>query len=79
MGAALGVAVVGSLLNSGLHGGIRTGFSAASQPAWWVVAGCGLAVLALGALTTGPRAEGSATRAARLFDDDERQQVAAAA
>jgi EmrB/QacA subfamily drug resistance transporter len=53
VGSALGVAVVGSVLNSGLHGPIRAGFSAASQPAWWVLAGSALTVLVLGALTSG--------------------------
>jgi sugar phosphate permease len=42
IGAALGVAVVGSVLSSGLAGSLRTGFVAASHPAWWILAGCGL-------------------------------------
>ena len=79
VGAALGVAVVGAVLNSGLHGPIRTGFTAASHPAWWVVAGSGLAVLALGALTTGRWAISTAARTAHLFVDDEREQTPAPA
>lgn len=71
VGAALGVAVVGSVLSSGLVGPLTSGFAAASHPAWWVVAGCGLAVLGVGALTTGSRAVGTAARTAHLFDDDE--------
>jgi Na+/melibiose symporter-like transporter len=71
VGAALGVAVVGSVLSSGLAGSLTTGFAAASQPAWWIVAGCGLAVLGIGALTSGPWAVGTAARTAHLFDDDE--------
>jgi EmrB/QacA subfamily drug resistance transporter len=70
VGAALGVAVVGSVLNSGLHGPIRAGFRAASQPAWWIVAGSGLAVLALGALTTGRWAVSTVARTAHLFQQD---------
>lgn len=53
IGAAIGLAVIGSVLNSGLHGPIKDGFSAASRPAWWVVAGTGLIVLSLGVLTSG--------------------------
>ena len=71
VGAALGVAVVGSVLSSGLAGGLRTGFAAASHAAWWILAACGLVVLAVGALTTGRWAVGTAARTAHLFDDDD--------
>jgi len=70
VGAALGVAVVGSVLSSGLAGSLRTGFATASHTAWWIVAGCGLAVLGIGALSTGHWAAGTAERTAHLFDDD---------
>jgi len=78
IGTALGVAVLGSILNAGLAGPLRTGFAAASHPAWWIVAGCGLAVLGVGALTSGPWAVASADRTARLFEEDERLASAAA-
>jgi protein-S-isoprenylcysteine O-methyltransferase Ste14 len=71
VGSALGVAVVGSVLSSGLGGPLRTGFSRASHPAWWIVAGCGLVVLGVGVLTTGRWAVGTAERTAALFDDDD--------
>ena len=55
VGATLGVAVVGSVLNSGL--GARTISSGLrrrqSTTGWWIVVGCGVAVLVLGAVTTG--------------------------
>jgi Na+/melibiose symporter-like transporter len=70
VGAALGVAVVGSVLNSGLTGPLTIGFTAASQPGWWIIAGCGLTVLGVGALTSGPWAVGTATRTAHLFEDE---------
>jgi len=70
VGAALGVAVVGSVLSSGLSGPLRTGFAVASHPAWWIVAGCGFAVLGFGALTTGRWAVGTTERTAHLFDDE---------
>ena len=70
VGSALGVAVVGSVLASGLTGPLRTGFAAASHTAWWIIVGCGLAVLGIGALTTGTWAVGTAARTAQLFDAD---------
>ncbi|GAA1931185.1 MFS transporter [Streptantibioticus ferralitis] len=44
VGAALGIAVIGALIAAG-----------ARQAAWWTITGCGLAILALGALSTRPR------------------------
>ena len=70
VGTALGVAAVGSVLDSGLAGPLKTGFASASQPGWWIVAGCGLTVFGIGALTTGRWALGTATRIAHLFDDE---------
>ncbi|MEU5187599.1 MFS transporter [Streptomyces klenkii] len=73
VGVSLGVAVFGAVLSSGLHGGSPTGaatagFADAARPAWWIVAGCGAAVMMLGALVTSRRAERSARETAvRLF------------
>ncbi|HUZ53968.1 MAG TPA: DHA2 family efflux MFS transporter permease subunit [Streptosporangiaceae bacterium] len=53
VGSSLGVAVIGSAVVSALAGPIRTGFVPASHVGWWLIAGCGLAVLALGVITTG--------------------------
>ena len=44
-------------------------FAAASHPAWWVVAGCGLAVLVIGVAVTGPRGTASAARTALDLDE----------
>jgi MFS family permease len=71
VGAALGVAVLGSVLNAGLHGSMKTGFAIASHPAWWIVAGSGFAILGVGALTSGSWAVGTAARTAHLFAQDE--------
>jgi EmrB/QacA subfamily drug resistance transporter len=70
VGATLGVAVIGSVLAAGLHGSLRTSFVSASHAAWWLIAGCGLAVLILGALTTGPRAIASARRTALITAEE---------
>jgi EmrB/QacA subfamily drug resistance transporter len=66
VGATLGVAVVGTVLANGVSGSLRTGFVAASHPGWWIIAGCGLAVLVLGAFTTSRRAVATAARTAQL-------------
>ena len=63
-GAALGVAVAGSAVTSALHGPVQAGFAQASHVGWWIVVGCGLAVGALGMITTGPWARGTAARTA---------------
>jgi EmrB/QacA subfamily drug resistance transporter len=53
VGQSLGVAVLGAALAAGLHAG-----------AWWIITGCGAAVLVLGVLTTGRWARGTAERTA---------------
>jgi ABC-type hemin transport system substrate-binding protein len=45
VGAALGIAVTGAVLAAGSR-----------TAAWWIIAGCGAAVLAVSAFTTGRRA-----------------------
>jgi EmrB/QacA subfamily drug resistance transporter len=67
VGSALGVAVLGSLVTAHLDISVATGFAAAARPAWLVVIGCGLVVLALGLLSTTARARESARRTADRF------------
>ena len=64
VGQSLGVAVAGSVAGAGALGGLGVGFATASRPAWWVVAGCGLAVLVIGLAVSGERGRASADRAA---------------
>jgi EmrB/QacA subfamily drug resistance transporter len=64
VGQALGVAVIGSAAVSALAGSFRGGFSAATHSGWWIVTGCGAAILLLGLLTSGPWARGTAQRTA---------------
>ncbi|MFG1613890.1 MFS transporter [Nonomuraea wenchangensis] len=64
IGQSLGVAVIGALVTSAVRGPLSTGFPQASHIGWWVGAGCGAAILVLGVLTTGRRAERSAARTA---------------
>ncbi|MDQ8701066.1 MFS transporter [Streptomyces sp. LHD-70] len=71
IGGTLGVAVIGAVLASGLAGPGEAGFVAASRPAWWIITGCGLCVLAVGALTSGTWARSTAVRTARRLEPAE--------
>jgi EmrB/QacA subfamily drug resistance transporter len=63
IGATLGVAVVGSVLNSGLGArGLREGFASTEGACWWIIAGCGAAIVVLGLLTSSPWALRTAER-----------------
>jgi EmrB/QacA subfamily drug resistance transporter len=68
VGSSLGVAVMGSVLAAGLHGSIATGFTAATRPAWWIVAAMGVCVFVLALVTTGRAGRASATRAAAVIE-----------
>ncbi|KPI05553.1 drug resistance transporter, EmrB/QacA subfamily [Actinobacteria bacterium OK074] len=65
LGQTLGVAVIGAVLASGIGSSTYAkSFVTAARPAWWIVTACGLTVLILGALTTGPWARATAARTA---------------
>ncbi|HEY3508338.1 DHA2 family efflux MFS transporter permease subunit [Kribbella sp. NPDC051137] len=52
VGASLGVAVAGTVLTARLVGPFEKGFVDAAQLCWFIIAGCGVLVLALGLITT---------------------------
>ncbi|HEX5189439.1 MAG TPA: MFS transporter [Streptosporangiaceae bacterium] len=84
VGSSLGVAVIGSVVVSGLAGPLRTWFVPASHAGWWVLTGCGLAVVTLGLITTGPWARHTADLVAAEFghgdsDTDEKTPIEPAA
>jgi hypothetical protein len=64
VGITLGVAVLGAVAG----GELGPGFAHATQPGWWIVAALGVAVSALGWLTTSPWAQATARRAAERLD-----------
>jgi EmrB/QacA subfamily drug resistance transporter len=64
VGQSVGVAVIGSAVVSVLNGPLRSGFAEASHVGWWIVTGCGLAVLGIGLLTTGQWARRTAEQVA---------------
>ncbi|MCX5147827.1 MFS transporter [Streptomyces sp. NBC_00320] len=65
-GGTLGVAVIGAVLAAGTASGAD--FIEATRPAWWIITGCGLLALVVGAVTSGPWAMGTATRTARKLE-----------
>ncbi|MFI1012866.1 MFS transporter [Streptomyces sp. NPDC020965] len=72
IGQTLGVAVIGAVLAAGVTGAVGspaygTSFVDASRTAWWILAGCGLCVLVVGTLTSGPWAERTARRCAHTL------------
>jgi hypothetical protein len=67
VGSSLGVAVVGSVLAANLQGPLRSGFTAATRPGWWIIVAAGVVVLAVTLWTTGRAGRASAARAAELI------------
>ena len=73
VGTSLGVAVMGSAVLSALHGPVRADFAEASHVGWWIVAGCGAAILLAGIISTSRWAKATAERTARLLRPDDKK------
>lgn len=76
IGQTLGVAVIGAVLAAGVadagssYGGGAAGeFVAASRAAWWIITGCGVCVLLVGAVSSGRWARGTARRTAERLEE----------
>jgi EmrB/QacA subfamily drug resistance transporter len=67
-GTTLGVAISGTIAGSALARG-GAAFTGAAHGVWWLVLGLGVAIAALGLLSTGRWALATAGRAAALFED----------
>jgi MFS family permease len=78
VGITLGVAVLGTVVGSGLDGAIARGFAHATRPGWWIVAALGLVVAALGYVTTSGWALETARRTAERFEEPARRAAPAA-
>ncbi len=77
LGQTLGVAVVGAVLASGIgSSSYRDVFVSAAVPGWWILAGCGFAVLVVGAVSSGRWARRTAERAAERLDAVEVREAA---
>jgi len=72
VGASLGVALAGSLAGAGIESANRPDFAEATHVVFWLIAGFGAAIAALGIASTGARARASADRVAALLGDGER-------
>ncbi len=70
VGQTLGVAVVGSLVSASLRTADHRDFALASRAGWWVLAGCGAAVLVLGLVATSAWARGTARRTAQSINPE---------
>jgi EmrB/QacA subfamily drug resistance transporter len=64
VGATLGVAVIGALVTSKIGESSYGGLASASHNGWWVMVGCGAAIVLLGWFATSARAIESARRTA---------------
>jgi predicted MFS family arabinose efflux permease len=62
LGQSLGVAIVGSVLAASLRGSMHAGFLEAAHAGWWILAGCGYAVLVLGVVSTTSWAKATVAR-----------------
>ncbi|MFC9912188.1 MFS transporter [Streptomyces sp. NPDC059862] len=79
LGQTLGVAVVGAVLVSGIGASsYRDAFVSAAGPGWWILVGCGVAVLVFGAVSSGRWARGTAERTAERLESEEVRQVVGA-
>ncbi|MFG1669142.1 MFS transporter [Streptomyces sp. Y7] len=72
LGQTLGVAVIGAVLAAGVGtSSYKESFVSAAGPGWWVLTGCGLLVLVVGAVTSGPWARRTAERTAETLESAE--------
>ncbi|MER5936833.1 MFS transporter [Streptomyces sp. NPDC001928] len=72
LGQTLGVALVGAVLAAGVGASsYKERFVAAAVPGWWIITGCGLLVLVVGLVTSGPWARRTAERAAETLESPE--------
>jgi EmrB/QacA subfamily drug resistance transporter len=70
VGQSLGVAIVGAVTTAGVASGtLHDALAAASHTGWWIMAGCGAAVFALGLATTTRWALTTAARTARRLPE----------
>ncbi len=69
VGASLGIAVIGAIVNPGTGAGFGAQLPAASHPAWVVIACCGAAVVVLALVTTTAAARRTAAATAAALGD----------
>jgi len=70
VGVSLGVAIAGTLAGGGIEAAHSPTFAEAVHPVFWLTAGYGGVIVALGLLSTGARARASALRVMPLLDPE---------
>jgi EmrB/QacA subfamily drug resistance transporter len=70
IGQTLGVAVIGALITSQIHGNMHRYLAPATHVGWWILSGCGLVVVILGAVATSRRALESARQTAEALNPE---------
>jgi len=73
IGVSVGVALAGALAGHFIGDGVDAGlaFAQATHRFWWILAGLGVLIVALGVLSTGARARKSTARIAHLLEEPE--------
>jgi MFS family permease len=69
VGITVGVAVLGTIVGTGLNSQITSAFAHATHPGWWVIAALGLTVAVVGWLTTTTWAHNTVQRTAERFSE----------
>jgi hypothetical protein len=69
VGASLGVAIAGTVAGSGIGIADSATFATSTHPVFWPIVGYGVAIIALGLLSTGPRARACRERVAPLLEE----------
>jgi hypothetical protein len=71
IGQTLGVAIIGAAVTSRVSGSLADGLATASHVGWWITFGCGVAIIAIGLVTTGPWARSTSQRVAAQLPPSE--------
>jgi EmrB/QacA subfamily drug resistance transporter len=70
VGQSLGVAIVGAVAAAGAGASLHAGLATSAHVGWWVIAGCGAAVVVFGVATTTPWAYATAARTAAELEPE---------
>ncbi|TSD93676.1 MFS transporter [Skermania sp. ID1734] len=71
VGVSLGVALCGSVVGAAMGGHLAAGFAGSTHPLWWMVAGFGVVIVGLGALSRSAWARRSTESIAHLLTEPE--------
>lgn len=69
VGVSIGVALAGTVTGVGASRVIGAPFALATHPLWWIVAGCGLSIVAIGLISTSRWARARASTVRHLLEE----------